>query len=239
MGSQVAVVTGASSGIGLGLTRALLERGFSVVGTARQTSREPSLVPTEQLALVDGDVGDKATARKVFEVAESRFGQVDLLINNAGLFIAKPFTDYDESDFAQLVSTNIAGFFHMSQQALRWMVPRKAGHIVNIGTSLVGQPISGVSGALAILTKGGLETATRALSIEYAGQGIRVNTVAAGTIDTPMHSQDKHPFLRTMSPMHRVGTVAEMVDAVLYLHGATYVSGEVLHVDGGAHAGKW
>jgi NAD(P)-dependent dehydrogenase (short-subunit alcohol dehydrogenase family) len=239
MAGKVAIVTGASSGIGLGLTKALVERGYSVVGTSRHVSKSGALSASSRLALVEGDVGEASTARRVVDEALSRFGGVDLLVNNAGTFISKSFTDFTPEDYAALLSTNVAGFFHMTQAVLRHMVGRKSGHVVNIGTSLVRQPMAGVPGALSILTKGGIEAATRALAIEYAPHGIRVNTVAAGAIDTPMHTPDKHGFLKSMSPANRVGTVPEMVDAVLYLDSAGFVSGEILHVDGGAHAGRW
>lgn len=239
MGSKVAIVTGASSGIGLGLARRLLDRGYSVVGTSREASRKAPLTPSKSLLLVDADVGDAAAAARVVEATLSIFGRVDLLVNNAGIFISKPFTEYTDEDFAKLVSTNLAGFFHMTRLALRPMVVQKSGHVVNVSTSLVEQPIAGVPSALPIATKGGIEAATRSLAIEYAGHGIRVNTVAAGIIDTPMSPKEHHGFLRTLSPAQRIGTVDEIADAILYLDGAAFVSGEILHVDGGAHAGKW
>jgi NAD(P)-dependent dehydrogenase (short-subunit alcohol dehydrogenase family) len=169
----------------------------------------------------------------------ARYGHLDLLVNNAGIFMAKPFVDYTADDYAALLATNLAGFFHMTQAALRRMAPRRSGHIVNIGTSLATQPIAGVPSALPILVKGGIEAATRSLAIEYAPQGIRVNTVAAGIIDTPMHAKASHEALRGLSPAHRIGAPADVTAAILYLDAATFVSGEVIHVDGGAHAGKW
>jgi NAD(P)-dependent dehydrogenase (short-subunit alcohol dehydrogenase family) len=191
------------------------------------------------LSIVDADVGDPRAAGRIVDEAVARFGRVDVLINNAGIFIGKPFTEYSGDDYARLLSTNLAGFFHMTQAALRVMAPRRSGHIVNIGTSLVATPIAGVPSALAILIKGGIEAATRALAIEYAAQGIRVNTVSAGIIDTPMHQKESHGALGGLSPAGRIGTVQEVADAVLYLESAPFVSGEILHVDGGAHAGKW
>ena len=236
--SKTAIVTGASSGIGLAIAKTLLERGYNVVATSRNASRTSELQGKPNVAFIDGDVGNAATAERAVAAARSRFGGLQLLVNNAGTFIAKPFTDYTADDYAQLLSTNLAGFFHMTQHALRVMAPAKAGHIVNIGTSLATQPVTGVPSALPILIKGGIEAATRSLAIEYAPLGIRVNTLAAGFIDTPMHAPETHGFLKALSPSKRMGTTQDMADAVLYLDGAGFVSGEILHLDGGAHAGK-
>lgn len=239
MHAKTAVVTGASSGIGLQITRTLLERGYAVVATSRHATQARPLQPSAKLAVVDGDVGDAATAERVMMEARYRFGRVDLLVNNAGVFVAKPFTDYTDEDAARLIATNLAGFFHMTQQALRQMAGAGSGHVVSIGASLAAQPVAGVPSALPILIKGGIEAATRSLAIEYAGRGIRVNVVAPGIIDTPMHPKENHPFLNGLSPAGRIGTPAEVAAAVLYLDDSTFVSGEVLHLDGGAHAGKW
>ncbi len=239
MASRVALVTGASSGIGLGVTKTLIERGYAVVATSREVSRRGTLTQSPNLVLLDGDVGDPTTATRAVGEALSTFGKLDLLVNNAGIFIAKSFTEYTINDYERLVSTNLAGFVHMTQAAIRQMIPQRSGHIVNIGTSLAVQPIAGVPSALPILIKGGIEAASRSLAIEYASYGIRVNTVAAGIIDTPMHQEAKHEFLKGLSPVNRIGTVQEVVDAVLYLDSAAFVSGEIVHVDGGAHAGKW
>jgi NAD(P)-dependent dehydrogenase (short-subunit alcohol dehydrogenase family) len=239
MHTKTAVVTGASSGIGLQITRTLLERGYAVVATSRSATRSGRLEPSAKLAVVDGDVGDAATAARALTEARSRFGGVDLLVNNAGVFLAKPFTDYTVEDATRLIATNLAGFFHMTQHALREMARAGAGHVVSISASLATQPVAGVPSALPILIKGGIEAATRSLAIEYAGRGIRVNVVAPGIIDTPMHAQENHAFLSGLSPAGRIGTPAEIAAAVVYLDGATFISGEVLHVDGGAHAGKW
>lgn len=239
MKTKVAIVTGASSGIGLGITQALLGAGYSVVATSRRISECQELTASSRLALIDGDVGQARTAELAVEEARRRFGQLDLLVNNAGIFIAKPFTEYTSEDYSRLLSTNLAGFFHMTQHALGAMVPAASGHIVSIGTSLAVQPLAAVPSALPILIKGGIEAATRSLAIEYAARGIRVNTIAAGIIDTPMHRKEHHEALKRLSPAHRLGTVSEMAEAVLYLESASFVSGEVLHVDGGAHAGKW
>jgi len=239
MNAKIAVVTGASSGIGLSIARLLLARGYGVVATSRHATSSKALTASPLLALIDGDVGEARTAERVVAEARSRFGRVDLLVNNAGSFLAKPFTDYDSDDYASLLATNLSGFFHMTQHALREMVKAGSGQIVNIGTSLVAQPIAGVPSALPILIKGGIEAATRSLAIEYAARGIRVNTIAAGIIDTPMHAKENHGFLSTLSPAKRIGSADEIAEAVLFLESASFVSGEILHMDGGAHAGKW
>lgn len=237
--TKTAIVTGASSGIGLGVTTALLEHGYRVVANSRQITQAGTLIASADLELVDGDIAQLDTARNVVETAVRRFGSVDLLVNNAGVFIPKPFTDYTTEDFERLVSTNLAGFLYVTQQTVRQMRMQGAGHIVNVTTSLADQPIAGVSAAIPVLTKGGLNAVTAALAIEFAGEGIRFNAIGAGIIDTPMHKPEMHGFLKTLHPIQRIGKVSEIVDAVLYLTDATFVTGEVLHVDGGAHAGKW
>lgn len=236
---KTAIVTGASSGIGLGLTTALIKHGYRVVANSRQITQAGTLTASPDLALVDGDIAHPETARNIVETAVRRFGSIDLLVNNAGIFIPKPFTDYSTDDFDRLVSTNLAGFLYVTQQAVRQMRTQGTGHIVNITTSLADQPIAGVPAAIPVLTKGGLNAVTAALAIEFAGEGIRFNAIGAGIIDTPMHKPDTHEFLKSLHPIHRIGAVSEIVDAVLYLTDATFVTGEVLHVDGGAHAGKW
>jgi NAD(P)-dependent dehydrogenase (short-subunit alcohol dehydrogenase family) len=239
MSTKVALVTGASSGIGLEIAQTLLGRGYNVVAVSRTASKQAVLADATRFIAVDGDVGDERTAARAVDAALTKFGKLDLLVNNAGIFIAKRFTDYTADDYAKLLATNLAGFFHMTQRALRAMEGGHSGHIVNIGTSLASQPVAGVPSALPILIKGGIEAATRSLAIEYAVHGIRMNTIAAGIIDTPMHPKENHGFLQGLSPARRIGTPLEIADAVLYLESATFVSGEVLHVDGGAHAGKW
>ncbi len=239
MERKVAIVTGASSGIGLGITLTLLERGYSVVGTSRDATRRGTLEASARLQIVDGDIGDAATAARVVDAALARFDHIDLLVNNAGIFMVKPFTEFTSDDLARLVSTNLAGFVHVTQRAIDKMARRGAGHVVTITTSLVSQPIAGVNAALPILIKGGLEAATRALAVEYAARGVRVNAVAPGVVDTPMHPPETHAFLRNLHPVPRLATVQEIADAVLFLEGARFVSGEILRVDGGAHAGKW
>ncbi|MBX9658088.1 MAG: SDR family oxidoreductase [Nitrospiraceae bacterium] len=236
---KTAIVTGASSGIGLGLTTALIEQGYRVVANSRRITAAGTLEPSEDLALIDGDIASPETARRIVETAIQRFGSVDLLVNNAGIFIPKPFTDYTSEDFERLVATNLSGFLYVTQAAVRQMIRQGAGHVVNITTTLADQPVAGVPASIPVLTKGGLNAVTAALAIEYANTGVRFNAIGAGIIDTPMHKPETHGFLKTLHPIQRIGQVSEIVEAVLYLTAATFVTGEVLHVDGGAHAGKW
>ena len=237
--TRTAIVTGASSGIGLGITNGLLTSGYRVVANARHISSAGTLSPSSDLVLVDGDVANPKIAESLTRTAVDRFGSVDLVVNNAGIFIAKPFTETTIDEYQRLIATNLTGFLHVTQPALRQMKAQGSGHVVNITTSLASQPIEGVSAALSILTKGGLNAVTRALAIEYAKAGVRVNAVAPGVVDTPMHQPNTHSFLETLHPIKRLASVSEVVDAVLYLVGAPFVTGEVLHVDGGAHAGRW
>lgn len=236
---KTAIVTGASSGIGLGLATSLLERGYRVVANSRHITAAGTLEQSKELALVDGDIARPEIARTIVQTAIRQFGTVDLLVNNAGVFIPKPFTQYNTEDFERLIATNLAGFLYVTQESVRQMKQQGAGHVVNITTALADQPIAGVPAAIPVLTKGGLNAVTAALAIEYAGEGIRFNAIGAGIIDTPMHKPETHGFLKTLHPIQRIGRVSEIVDAVLYLTDATFVTGEVLHVDGGAHAGKW
>ena len=236
---QTAIITGASSGIGLGLTKGFLAEGFNVVANSRHVTTAGTLVPSDDLLLVDGDVGEVSTARDLISRAEQRFGSVDVLINNAGIFVPKPFVDYTVEDFQRVVSTNLAGFFYVSQEAARHMQRNGGGQIISITTTLAEQPVAGVNAALTSLTKGGLNSVTRGLAIEYAAQGIRVNAIAPGIVDTPMHQPETHKSLKYLHPIARIATVREIVDAALYLVRAEFVTGEVIHVDGGAHAGKW
>lgn len=228
---KVAIVTGGSSGIGLALVERLQKEDYAVVAVARNASR----IPRGAIA-VEGDVGQAETAARAVAKALEH-GRLDLLVNNAGIWVGKPFSEYTAEDYTRLLNTNLHGFVHMTQAALRAM--KRGAQVVNVGTTLSTQPQAQAPGALAILIKGGIEAAARALAIEYAPQGIRVNTVAAGVIDTPMHSANDHAFLSTLSPAHRLGTVDEIADAVIYLERAGFVSGEVVHVDGGAHAGRF
>ena len=233
---KVAIVTGASRGIGAAIVRKLLARGYRVVACSRkiESTDQPNLVE------VAGDISQPETALLVIQTAKERFGRVDTLINNAGAFLPKPFTEYTESEFATLLQMNLGGFFHISQRAIAEMLRRESGHIVNITSSLVAeQPLKVLPAALTAITKGGINAVTRTLAIEYADKGIRVNAVAPGAIRTPMHASETHAFLATLHPMGRIGEIQEIVDAVLYLEDAAFVTGEILHVDGGAHAGRW
>lgn len=232
---KVAVVTGASQGIGAGLVREFLVRGYHVVANSR--SIKPDAFAN--VLAIAGDIADPAIAERVIGEAVEKYGRVDTLVNNAGMFIAKPFIEYTEADFSDKISLNLAGFFDISQRAVRRMLMQGGGHIVNVTTTLVNQPVKGVPSALASLTKGGLDAVTRSLAIEYADKGIRVNAVAPGIIKTPMHKPETHEFLAGLHPLGRMGEIREIVEAVLYLESAQFVTGETLHVDGGAHAGHW
>ena len=232
---KVVVITGASQGIGAGLVQGFHERGYRVVANSRSIKQ----IDERQILNVAGDIADPAVAERVVNQAIERFGRIDTLINNAGIFISKPFIDYTAEDFASVLSVNVAGFFHISQHAAKQMLKQGSGHIVNVTTSLVDQPIAGVPAAMASLTKGGLDAVTRGLAIEYADKGIRVNAVSPGIIKTPMHAESTHAALAKLHPMQRLGEVQEIVDAVLYLDSAAFVTGEVLRVDGGQHAGRW
>jgi NAD(P)-dependent dehydrogenase (short-subunit alcohol dehydrogenase family) len=232
---KTAIVTGASQGIGAGLVQGFLDCGYRVVANSRSIQPNASV----DVLAVAGDISDPSVADRVIAEAVERFGRVDTLVNNAGVFVAKPFTEYSEADFAHVLAVNLAGFFHVSQRAVRQMLAQGGGHIVNITTTLVNQPVKGVPSALASLTKGGLDAVTRSLAIEYADKGIRVNAVAPGVIETPMHPTETHAFLAGLHPLGRMGEIREVVEAVLYLESAAFVTGETLHVDGGAHSGHW
>jgi NAD(P)-dependent dehydrogenase (short-subunit alcohol dehydrogenase family) len=230
---KVAIITGASQGIGAGVVKELRERGYRVVATSRsiKPSDDPGVVT------VAGDIGLAETARRVVDEALTRFGRVDLLLNNAGIFTAKPFTQFTQDDFEANISTNVAGFFHITQAAVAQMERQGSGHVVTITTSLVDHANSNVPSVLATLTKGGLSAATKSLAIEYAKKGIRFNAVSPGIIKTPMHPESTHEWLAALHPVGRNGEIADIVDAVLYLDSANFVTGEILHVDGGQSAG--
>jgi NAD(P)-dependent dehydrogenase (short-subunit alcohol dehydrogenase family) len=198
-----------------------------------------TLQTTDDLTLVDGDIRMKTTAERVVETAIQNFGRVDLLVNNAGVFIPKPFAEYTAEDFRMATETNLSGFFYVSQLAVSQMRLQRSGHVVNLTTSLVSQPIAAVSASLANLTKGGLESVTRALAIEFADEEIRFNTIAPGVVNTVMHPMEAHEFLKQLSPLKRLAEVGEVADLLLYLESASFLNGEVVHLDGGAHAGKW
>jgi NAD(P)-dependent dehydrogenase (short-subunit alcohol dehydrogenase family) len=238
--SKTVIVTGASQGIGEGVVRSFLERGYNVVATSRTITQREAFKPSAQLKLVDGDIGQEATAKKVAETAVEAFGAIDALVNNAGIFFAKPFVDYTAEDFKALVSTNLDGFIFISQFAVRQMLKQQSGgSIVSITASLAGHPIAGLTASVPMITKGGIDTISKSLALEYAQHGIRVNTVAPGVVDTPLHKENPKDFLKTLSPMGRISSIEDIADAVVYLTEAKSVTGEVLHVDGGAHVGKW
>ena len=234
---KTAIVTGASGGIGAGLVEAFLEESYNVVATS--LSATTSLTASPSLVLVDGDIGKQETAAKSVEAAIKHFGTMDVLVNNAGIFYVKPFTDFTTEDFNALVSTNLFGFIYITQLAVKQMLKQKSGNVVTITGSLADQPIAGVNASVSMITKGGLNTVTRSLAIEYAKEGIRFNAVAPGTVDTPLHKNDPKDVLKTLQPMGEIVQVEDIVGAVLYLAEAGEVTGEVLHVDGGAHAGRW
>lgn len=230
---KVAIITGASQGIGEALVNAYRDRDYRVVATSRSIKASSD---TDVLA-VAGDLADPKTADRLVTEALERFGRIDTLVNNAGVFVAKPFTDYTDEDYANVLAINLNGFFHITRRAAKEMLKRGSGHVVQITTSLVDHANSLVPAALASLTKGGLNAATRALAIEYASKGIRVNAVSPGVIKTPMHGPETHQFLANLHPVGRMGEIRDIVDAVLYLEGAGFVTGEILHVDGGQSAG--
>ena len=233
------IVTGASQGIGAGVTKALLEQGYNVVANSRNISKS-HFAPTDKLALVDGNIGQASTAEKVAATAISKFGSIDGVVNNAGIFFAKPFTGYTAQDFQRLSETNLEGYLYITQLAVKQMLAQKTGgSVTSITATTAGHPIAGANGSVPMLTKGGLEAITLSLALEYAKNAIRFNAVAPGIVDTPMHTNDPQDFLKSLSPMGEIVPVEDIVEAVLYLIGARFVTGEVLHVDAGAHIGKW
>jgi NAD(P)-dependent dehydrogenase (short-subunit alcohol dehydrogenase family) len=230
---KVAIVTGASQGIGAGLARAYRERGYAVIAAARSigASEDPGVVT------VEGDIADPDTAQHIVETAVEHFGRIDTLINNAGIYIGKPFTEYTLEDFNALIAVNLAGFFHMTTRAIAQMLEQDSGHVVNVSTSLVEQPDSGRPAALQTLTKGGLVAVTRSLAIEYASRGLRVNAVSLGVVKTPLHDESSYAGMGALHPIGRVGEIDDVVGGVLYLESAPFVTGEILHIDGGQSAG--
>jgi NAD(P)-dependent dehydrogenase (short-subunit alcohol dehydrogenase family) len=236
---KTVIVTGASQGIGAAVVQAFLDRGYNVVATSRSVSRA-GFAPSPNLALVDGDIGQAATAEKVAQTAITQFGSIDSVVNNAGIFSAKPFTDYTADEFHQLVSTNLAGFIFITQLAVKQMLSQgTGGSVTTITAALADNPIAGVPASIPMITKGGLDAVTLSLANEYAKNNIRFNAVAPGVVDTPLHKNNSKNFLETLSPMGSVTDSKEIADAVVYLTEARHVTGEVLHVDGGAHVGRW
>ncbi len=234
-GKKTAIITGASGGIGAGLVGGFLEEGYNVVATSREATRK--LTSSDSLILLDGDIGNQQTATYAVEAAINGFGTVDVLVNNAGIFLKKPFTDFTTEDFDALVSTNLLGFFYITQRTVKEMLKQKSGCVVSVTAALADRPIAGVNGSISMITKGGLNSATQNLAIEYAKDGIRFNAVAPGEVDTPMHQND--PTDSRLQPAMNKATVEDIVDAVLYLAQAGHVSGEILHVDGAAPARRW
>jgi NAD(P)-dependent dehydrogenase (short-subunit alcohol dehydrogenase family) len=234
-GKQTVIITGAAGGIGTGLVEGFLEEGYNVVATSRDASRK--LTTSDSLVLLDGDIGKQQTAAYAVEAAINNFGTIDVLVNNAGIFLTKPFIDFTTEDLDALVSTNLLGFFYITQRTVKEMLKQKSGCVVSITAALADRPIAGVNGSISMITKGGLNSATQNLAIEYAKDGIRFNAVAPGVVDTLMHRND--PSDSTLQPAMKKATVKDVVDAVLYLAQAGHVSGEIVHVDGAAPARRW
>ncbi len=237
---KTVIVTGASQGIGAGVVQAFLTRGYNVVGTARSATKSKNLSASEHLALIDGDIGQLETAQKAAELAIKKFGSIDAVVANAGIFLVKPFTEYTPDDFCALVSTNLTGFIYITQLAVKQMQLQKSGgSVVSISAALVDNPIAGLTASVSMITKGGLNAITRSLAMEYAKEHIRFNAVAPGVVDSPLHADDSPDSLKTLNPMGTISTVEDIANAVVYLTEAGQITGEVLHVDGGAHFGKW
>jgi NAD(P)-dependent dehydrogenase (short-subunit alcohol dehydrogenase family) len=240
MADKTVIITGASQGIGAGLANRFLERGYNVVATSRRVTQSAEIGSSDPLARIDGDIADPETAKAAVETGLTRFGSIDALVNNAGIFFTKPFIDYTIEDYRRLAATNLEGFLHLTQRVVRQMLAQKrGGSIVSITTPMVDHPIAGLNVSVAMLTKGGIEAMSKNIAMEYAKEQIRANTVAPGVVDTPLHKDNPKEFLKTLSPMSGVSTVKEIVDAVLFLTEAPRVTGAVLHVDGGAHLGRW
>lgn len=238
--AKTAIVTGASQGIGAGIVRRLLERGYNVVANSRGIADSREVQASSHVALVEGSIGEPGVASETVQTAVRRFGSVDVLVNNAGIFFTKPFTDYTADDFRALVATNLEGFLYVTQGAVREMLARKTGgSIVTITAALVRNPIRGVTASVPMITKGGLEAVTRHLAMEYIKDGIRVNAVAPGVVTTPLHRETPQAVMNDLSPLGRPSSVDDVADAVLYLTDADTVTGSTIYVDGGAHCGRW
>jgi NAD(P)-dependent dehydrogenase (short-subunit alcohol dehydrogenase family) len=236
---KTVIVTGASQGIGAAIVHAFLDRGYNVVGTSRSVS-QAGFAPSPNLALVDGDIGQETTAERVTRAAVDQFGSIDHVVNNAGIFAAKPFTDYTADDFRAFASTNLEGYIFVTQLAVKQMLSQgTGGSVTSITSSLVENPIAGVSVSIPMITKGGLDAITLSLASEYAKDHIRFNAVAPGQVDTPLHKNNPKPFLKSLSPMGTISDAKDIAEAVVFLTEARHITGEVLHVDGGAHVGKW
>jgi NAD(P)-dependent dehydrogenase (short-subunit alcohol dehydrogenase family) len=234
------IVTGASQGIGAAIATLFLNRGYNVVGTSRHVSKSNELKKSEHLALVDGDIGQTATAQHVIKTAIERFGSVDALVNNAGIFFPKAFLDYTAEDFLALSSTNLDGFIYITQLAVKQLLSQKSnGSIVSITATIADHPLAALTASVPMITKGGINAISRSLAMEYAKQGIRVNAVAPGVVATPLLKDVPEEFLRTLSPLGTIAAAKDIAEAVFYLTEASQVTGEVLHVDGGMHLGKW
>jgi NAD(P)-dependent dehydrogenase (short-subunit alcohol dehydrogenase family) len=237
---KTVVVTGASQGIGAAIANLFLDRSYNVVANSRNISRKNELQRSDDLALVDGDIGLVSTAEKIVATAVKRFGSVDALVNNAGIFFAKPFTEYTPEDFRALSSTNLDGFIHTTQLVVKQMLAQKTGgSVVSITASIADHPLAVFTASVPMITKGGINAISRSLAMEYAKQGIRVNLVAPGVVDTPLLKDAPKDFLRTLSPLGEIGAVKDVAEAVFYLTEASQITGEVLHVDGGMHLGRW
>ncbi len=234
---KTAIVTGAQQGIGAGVVEAFLKKGYNVIATSRKITQ--SFTSSPALLLVDGDIGKQETAAKAVEAAIEHFGTVDVLVNNAGIFRTKPFTDFTPDDCNALISTNLLGFVYITQLAVQQMLKQQSGNVVTITAALADQPVAGVNASVSMMTKGGLNAVTRSLAIEYAKDGIRFNAVAPGVVDSPLHNGDPKDVLKTFQPMGQIVEVKDIVEAVLFLAEANQITGEILHVDGGAHAGRW
>ncbi len=237
---KTAIVTGASQGIGAGIVKGFLARGFNVVANSRRMSQSAEVAASERVALADGHIGEPATAARIVDIALGRFQSIDVLVNNAGIFLTKPFTDYSAEDCKSLVATNLEGFLYITQLSVKQMLAQKTGgSIVTVTAALARNPIKGVTAAVPMIIKGGLETVTQHLAMEYAQDGIRVNAVSPGVVDTPLHRETPREVMASLSPMGRPSTVKDVTDAVLYLTDAATVTGQILYVDGGAHFGRW